>query len=213
MAALCRNAALAVLVLALNPVQDAAAADPISFTESKEPIILDADSSEIDRKNDRLMFSGVNITQGTTNIRSDSAQASTLDFANSKWVFEGNVQIRLGTTQIDSNLATMTFADYQLASAMVEGDPAAFRQVAKNQELTEGHAQLIEYDGGKGTIRLSKGAWLSEGGKEISGNTLTYNIQEERVIASSDKTQGEKVLIVINPEADEEADQQDQADD
>jgi lipopolysaccharide export system protein LptA len=170
------------------------------LTGSRLPISLDADSSDIDRRNDRLVFRGVNISQGDLGIEADEAVASTLDFANSEWVFTGSVRIRMDTASIEADQARMQFSGYRLLSATIQGEPAQFRQVESDQSLTEGHGRLLEYQADPGTLRLSDNAWLSESGKEISGNVLTYSLNEERVIASSSQETGERVRILITPE-------------
>ena len=57
------------------------------------PISLDADSTDYDGKSSMLMFRGLRLSQGTTNIEADIGRASKLDFKDSVWVFNGNVVI------------------------------------------------------------------------------------------------------------------------
>lgn len=168
--------------------------------DSRLPITLDADSSDIDRQNDRLIFRGVSISQGDLGIEADEALASTLDFANSEWQFTGRVKMRMGPSSIQAHSARMQFANYQLMHAVIRGEPARFQQVETDGTLTEGRAGLLEYDFRQGILRLSDSAWLSEAGKEISGSVLTYSITEERVVASSSQETGERVRILITPE-------------
>jgi len=170
------------------------------MTGSRLPISLDADSSDIDRRADRLIFRGVTISQGDLGIKADEAVASTLDFANSEWMFTGSVSIRMQNATLNSDLARLRFTNYQLQHALIEGQPATFRQVESDDSVTEGRALQLEYDASRNTIRLWRNAWLSESGNEISGNELTYNIAEERVIAASDAESGERVRILITPE-------------
>jgi len=197
------NARLAALVAIAALAQPAGAV----MTGSRLPITLDADSSDIDRRADRLVFKGVTISQGDLGIQADEAVASTLDFANSEWTFTGHVRISMRNATLSSDAARMKFAGYQLQSARIEGQPATFRQVETDNSVTEGRAQVLEYDAGQSTVRLSRNAWLSEGGNEISGNVLTYNMAEERVIAGSDVETGERVRILITPEGVEQVQQ------
>ena len=162
------------------------------------PISLDADSSEIDRGNDRLVFRNVTISQGDTRINAREAVASTLDFANSVWTFEGDVRIRLAGTSIASNQAQLTFTDYNLQGAVVQGSPATFEHIGEERQA-EGRASLLEYDAAAGVVRLSREAWLAEDGKEISGNVLTYDINAERVVADRGEDEDQRVRIIIDP--------------
>ena len=162
------------------------------------PISLDADSSDFDRKNKRLLFRGVRITQGDLAIEADSAEASQLDFENALWIFRGNVRIDLQTAFIESDEATLNFFDHVLSSATIKGTPAQFEQQATQEpEPTRGQAGTMEYDFLTGTVTLTDEAWLRRGSDEISGNTLVYNIKEERMVATSDGT--DRVTITITP--------------
>ena len=174
------------------------------------PISLDADSSDLDRKNKRLVFKGVRITQGDLGIEADSAEASQLDFENSLWIFQGNVRIDLQTASIESDQATLNFFDNRLSSAVIKGTPAVFEQQRDDEaEPTKGHAGTMEYDFLSGTVKLSDDAWLRRCNDEITGNTLVYNIKEERMVASSDGTDS-RVTITITPrDTDEDLPQSD----
>ncbi len=189
------KAGIAGLILALLAPAPGAAQDLLS---RELPIALDADSSEIDRGNDRLVFRNVTISQGETRINAQEAFASTLDFANSVWTFEGDVTIVLDRTSIASNQAQLTFSDYNLQGAIVEGDPARFEHNGE-QRQAQGRANVVEYDAAAGIVRLSREAWLAEGGREISGNVLTYDINAERVVADRGKEDNERVRIIIDP--------------
>ncbi len=199
---------LAGFVLALLAAAPCAAEEILS---RELPISLDADSSEIDRGNDRLVFRNVTISQGETRINAREAVASTLDFANSVWTFEGDVEIRLAGTSIASNQAQLTFTDYNLQGAVVEGSPARFEHVGEERQA-EGRANLLEYDAAAGIVRLSREAWLAEDGKEISGNVLTYDIIAERVIADRGEDEDQRVRIIIDP-ASLEQEREDDSDD
>ena len=185
---------LSLLVILAVP-QDAGAV----LTGLRLPITVDANSSDFDRKNKRLLFRGVRITQGDLAIEADNAEASQLDFENALWIFRGNVRIELQTAFIESDEATLNFLDHTLSSAIIKGAPAQFEQrVVGEPEPTTGEAGVMEYDFLTGTVKLTEEAWLRRGADEISGNTLVYNIQEERMIATSDGTD-QRVTITITP--------------
>ena len=71
------------------------------------PIELDAAFSELDRRNNRLIFRQLNITQGSLTIQADEATADPADFENSVWIFLGNVHISNAGTQASRNAAVM----------------------------------------------------------------------------------------------------------
>lgn len=88
------------------------------------PILLDAASTDFDRRNQRLVFEQVSINRGPLGIAADRADSSQLDFADSTWSFRGNVEIRSADAQVKAAEATMQFAGHRLRRATVDGAPA-----------------------------------------------------------------------------------------
>jgi lipopolysaccharide transport protein LptA len=172
----------------------------------QEPISVEAASWQGDYKSNSFVLHQVVITQGTTRLQADQAHASGLssglDFANSRWTFDGNVRIdgeRHGSLRSDQ--AVVEFRDNRIARATVTGKPATFEQQrANSNEVARGHADEIVWDVSGGTVRLTDDAWLSDGQNEISGPLLVYNIREQRVEASGSPAGGGRVHIVITPQ-------------
>src|ERR1700692_4584569 len=117
-------ALLASALLALALPASAAVAAKVE----QQTIVLDAQSSEMDYKNNNLIFRKVRITQGNMSVAADQAQATGLDFENSHWVFRGNVKITMDQGQLTSDEAEITFAQKLLSKAIVHGNPSAFEQ-------------------------------------------------------------------------------------
>lgn len=169
-------------------------------TPALPPILLDAQSSEIDYRNNELIFRKIKISQGTMSVAAEQAQANGLDFDNSRWMFRGNVKIAVDQGELTSNTAQITFVNKLLATAVVTGSPAEFSQHdAKTGKHVQGHAETIDYDVRKGIIELSKNAWLSDGQNEIRGESLKYNIVARRVIAAAADQNSQRVHIIITP--------------
>src|SRR6267142_1181043 len=168
----------------------------------QQAISLDAQSSELDYKNNNLIFRKVRITQGDMSVAADQAQATGLDFENSRWVFRGNVKITMDDGQLTSDEAEITFAKKLLSKALVSGNPAAFEQrIAKTGKLARGHADNIDYDVAKGVVHLSKNAWLSDGQNEIRGESLKYNVLAQSIVAEGPEQDSQRVHIIITPPA------------
>ena len=85
-------------------------------------------SSEMDYKNNHVLFNKVRIQQGTMAIAADQAQGTGLDFANGHWVFRGAVKITMDQGQLTSDEAEVTFVKNALVKAVANGKPAAFEQ-------------------------------------------------------------------------------------
>jgi len=168
-----------------------------------QPINLDAASSEVDYKTNTVVFQDVVISQCAMRVAADHARATGLNFANSKWTFEGNVRIdaeERGSLRSDS--AVVEFKDNHISRATVNGKPANFEQKrAGTEQVARGHADKIVYDVNEGSVVLSDDAWLSDGQSEISGPQLVYNIRGQRVQAATTPESGERVHITIDPHA------------
>jgi lipopolysaccharide transport protein LptA len=165
-------------------------------------ISLDAASTEVDYKNNTIVFRDVVISQGDLKVEAERADASGLDFENSRWSFAGNVRINLDQRgNLQSDRAVVEFRNNQISRAVITGTPAVF-QHATADKLARGRASAIAYEVGAGTVRLSDNAWLTDGRNEISGPVLIYNIREERVQAASKAGASDRVRITILPQND-----------
>src|SRR5215472_7568420 len=180
-----------------------AAAAALTQSSRQLPITVDAASSEVDYRTNTVVFSQVVISQGAMRVQADHAHASGLNFANSRWTFEGHVRIDAeprGSLLADQ--AVVEFRDNRILRATAHGKPAQFEQPrADSQQMARGHANEIVYDVNEGTVRLSEDAWLSDGTNEISGPLLVYNIRAQRVQAATQSGTDQRVHIVIQPQS------------
>ena len=168
----------------------------------QQTILVDAESSELDYKNNNLIFHKVRIAQGSMSVSADLAQATGLNFDNSHWVFRGNVKIFMEQGQLSSEEAQVTFAKKLLAKALVKGNPASFSQrLPKSGKLAQGRADSIDYDVTTGVVRFSKNAWLSDGQNEIRGDSLKYNMLAQNIVAEASEQGSQRVHIIITPPA------------
>lgn len=184
----------------------APAANTVQLIDQNQPVHVDAANSEVDYKTKRMVYHDVVISQGTMRVQADTAQATGLNFANSKWTFEGNVRIDAEPRgKLRSDSAVVEFKDNLIARATVVGKPAEFEQKREDSDqIARGHANKIVYDVAEQTVRLSDDAWLSDGQNEISGSLLVYDIRAQRVQASgaTGKTQpgsDDRIHITIAP--------------
>ncbi len=163
------------------------------------PIDLDAAFSEFDRRNNRLIFRQLTITQGSLTIKADEATAEPADFENSVWVFTGNVSIENAGAQASCDRAELTFRDNQLRKGVMTGKPARFSQPGiRGNPATTGRSELLEYDLDAATIQLTTDAFLSDGRSEISGSRIAYDLRREVVTAGG--SQDGEVRMRITPQ-------------
>jgi lipopolysaccharide export system protein LptA len=177
---------------------------PDLASQAALPIDLDAASSEFDRRNNRLVFQQLHITQGTLIITADVAEATRLDFENSRWAFKGNVVIENQGARAFCDDAELTFVGHTLRDATMRGSPARFEQERPDARRTEGRAGTMEYDARTAIIRLSQNAWLSDGANEVSGDRIAYDMRREYVTADSGGTG--QVRMKIKPPPREKTD-------
>lgn len=162
------------------------------------PIDLDAAFSELDRRNNRLIFRQLNIRQGALAIKADEATADPADFENSVWVFTGNVVIINAGTTAGCDRAEVTFRDNRLRKAVLTGKPARFSQAGTGDNPdTEGRGEILEYDLDAATIQMANDAFLSDGKSEISGSRIAYDLRREVVTAGG--ADGGQVRMRITP--------------
>jgi lipopolysaccharide transport protein LptA len=172
--------------------------------DESQPIQLDARSSDFDYKSSSLLFRAVHISQGRLWIEADEATANGLNFESSVWRFTGHVRVGMIDGTIESDQALITFANNQVSVAEITGTPASFEQKRPNG-VARGHASRIEYRPIPGTVRLTGDAWLSDGTNEISGSTLVYDLNGQRVVANPDDQGDQRVKLTIQPKKSEKA--------
>jgi len=167
------------------------------------PILLDAQSTEVDLRTNTAVFNKVRISQGNMMISADqghATQTTALDFDNNLWLFRGNVKITMDQGLLSADEAQITFVNKVLTRAVANGKPAEFQQVvAKTGKLAKGRAELVDYDVSSGVVRLSKDAYLSDGQNEIRGESLKYNVRAQSVIAEAAEQGSQRVHIIITP--------------
>jgi lipopolysaccharide transport protein LptA len=170
------------------------------------PIMLDADSTDYDRKNSMVMFTGLRLSQGDLGIQAERGQASKPDFEDSVWQFGGNVVIDVEGGHMESDTADLQFRGHQLQLATIAGSPAIFRMQRPGSEIvTYAEAGSVRYDFEAGVVEFSDNAMIVEGCNQISSNYLVYNIKEQRINAQTAGDSDEKVKITYTPRDSDDA--------
>ena len=173
--------------------------------QAQQEILLEAASSDFDRRGERLLFRDVRIQQGDIVITAATAETRDLEFTSGTWEFSGDVRLDGPMGSIESDRASIWFTNHRLEFARAEGAPARFARTMAGPEarLVQGTANQISYDLAAGELTLQGQARLSDGLREASGARLVYRIAEERLIASADEEGQERVRIIITPPEEE----------
>lgn len=172
--------------------------------DTQLPILLDAQSSEVDLRTNSAVFNKVRISQGTMAISADQGHATqtttALDFDNNLWVFRGNVKITMDQGVLLSDEAQITFVNKQLTRAVATGKPATFEQlIAKTGKVAKGRAGEVDYEVSKGVVHFSKDAYLTDGQNEIRGESLKYNVGAQSISADAAEQGSKRVHMIITP--------------
>jgi len=171
---------------------------------TQQPIDFTAQFEEVDGKNKTIFARKVRIAQGNMTLTADTGQANGTaiesSFDNSVWVFKGSVKVTMESGSMNSDEATVTFANGVLSKASVTGRPATFQQkIPKSDKTATGHAANIDYDVSKGLVRLNRDAYLNNGQVEVHGESLKYDIARQVSSAEAADQDSQRVHFVITP--------------
>lgn len=180
---------------------DGPAGEGFALPDADEPILVDAAEASVDRRNDKLVFTDIRITQGSLSVAARVAQGTGLSFENSDWTFSEDVRLASAAgALIEADEAQLTFRGNALVLATLTGTPVTFERESLQVpgERSRGRAERVDYDVQAGTIRLSGGAWVCHSGSEFISEVIVYEIAAERVLTDSGESGG-RVKILIQP--------------
>jgi lipopolysaccharide transport protein LptA len=179
--------ALLVLLTALYPGRGWAGEAAASDLPCNEPPMCYR-ASRLDAERNRVVlydFDIVDMTRGISHLKADRAEGDGLDFANSRWVLTGHVELFMPDGHLSADKATVLFASQRIDSMTAEGAPAEFDHPLENGQKAHGHAQAIDYDAAHNEIQLHGDGWLSDGCNEITSEHISYDLVSQRVRADS----------------------------
>jgi len=177
---------VAALLAAGSLIAGAALAQPP--TASREPIVINSVSSNIDYRTNTADFTDIVVSQGATRLTAERARAAGVGFTQSQWTFVGGVVITLesrGTLRADQ--AIVQFRNGELIEVTVTGSPANFEeQRSDSRRPAHGHAEQITYDVKQDIVRLYGHTLLSFGRDvDINAPVFIYNPRDKRLQAES----------------------------
>ena len=131
------------------------------------------------------------------------AQSVVVDETTGFNEFSGDVEVRQGSLLLMAELIQVQTDNEEVVSMTAKGSlekPAKYIQSQENQaRFIEATATLITYDVDKGMIFLVGNAHLAQGFDSFSGDTLNYDINNDKVVVkgSEDGTERVKFKIVL----------------
>ena len=129
------------------------------------------------------------------------AQSVVVDETTGFSEFSGNAVVRQGSLLLSAELIQVQTDNEEVVSMIAKGSlekPAKYIQSQENQaRFVEATASQITYDVDKGMIFLVGTARLIQGFDSFSGDTLDYDINNDRVIVKGNKYGTERVKFKI----------------
>ncbi len=131
------------------------------------------------------------------------AQSVVVDETTGFNEFSGNAEVRQGSLLLLAELIQVQTDNEEVVSMIAKGSlekPAKYIQSQENQaRLIEATATIITYDVDEGMIFLVGNARLVQGFDSFSGDTLDYDINNDKVVVkgSEDGTDLVKFKIVL----------------
>ena len=138
-------------------------------------------------------------------ILSDSAE---LDRKAGIVIYKGNVVLTQGTLKIESDRLMIIRNGNVLEKAVAEGNPARYQQqINVDQGLTRAQGNRIDYFAARKEVQITGDGRMQQEGNEFSGEKITYDIANEKVLAKSTQTDvgaeaepQQRIKVVIQPE-------------
>ena len=115
-------------------------------------------------------------------------------------IYEGSVVTRQGSIQINADKVTIYSIEGQANKIVCVGQPASYRQRPESGgSLVSARASTIEYYLETDVISLVDNASLVQDGLILNGNKINYDLKAERVEATGDAANNQRVHMVIPP--------------
>ena len=129
------------------------------------------------------------------------AQSVVVDETTGFNEFSGDVEVRQGSLLLLAELIQVQTKNEEVVSMLAKGSlekPAKYIQSQENQaRFVEATATKITYDVNAGMIFLVGNARLVQGFDSFSGDTLNYDINNDKVVVKGSKDGTERVKFKI----------------
>lgn len=116
-------------------------------------------------------------------------------------LFSEDVHITQGTLSIDADEVEViagTESD-ELQTFIARGNPASYSQTMEDGSVVKASANEIKYVVSQRTITLTGSAQLKQDTTEVKGESISYNIELEQVVAQGDNSEDGRVKTTFQP--------------
>jgi lipopolysaccharide export system protein LptA len=129
------------------------------------------------------------------------AQSVVVDETTGFSEFSGNAVVRQGSLLLSAELIQVQTDNEEVVSMIARGSlekPAKYSQNQEDQaRFVEATAKVITYEVNEGMIFLVGNAHLIQGFDSFSGDTLTYDINNDKVVVKGSEDGTERVKFKI----------------
>ncbi len=120
-------------------------------------------------------------------------------------IYEGNVTLKQGSLEIESDRLVIHFNDRRELELMeMTGTPARFRQLSDDNEEIRGRALQINYTESKSLLELFEDAHLTQDGDVIESDLIRLNTETDSIEAGTSDS-SERVKMLIQPRQNSDA--------
>lgn len=114
--------------------------------------------------------------------------------------YQGNVKMDQGTLHIEADIITVYHVDQEADKIVATGKPARLQQQPEpDKGPVKAHAEVIEYYKDDDRVQLLNNANIEQDGSIVTGDSIEYFINEQRVRADSDRTREDSRVQVVIP--------------
>lgn len=129
------------------------------------------------------------------------AKKQSVDIKNNVVTFYDKVVVQQGTMRIEADrLEVHQYQDKGAERLIAIGNPAKFSQMMENGKPIHGQANQVQYTLSKRSITLTGDAMLKQEESEVRGETISYDINNERLIAESGEANEDRVRTIFLPD-------------
>jgi len=121
----------------------------------------------------------------------------------------GDVEIRQGSLHITADEAEVNKVDGRVSSVTFRGQPAFLEQEIEETGLVQATAKVINYQVASGLVTLTGNADVKHPQYQISGETLTYDLNIQHFKGSGDENGNGRIHIRLDPEVINQEDKDD----
>lgn len=115
-------------------------------------------------------------------------------------VLRGRVDIRQGSLHIKAERAEVDKLDGRVRTVVLRGAPAFLEQEIEQQGLVQAEANTITYQVASGLVTLEGEADVRHPQYQISGDSLTYDLNAQHFQGNGDGGEGGRIRIRLDPE-------------